>query len=235
MLELIMNLRPCFTDEDKEKCIPLLRRMLEISDFSQRKGLLALKDMLQEEENAFLKLVMESIIGGLNPKGLSDFMQQLILAKEYAGYELLSRLVIAQGCLYILEGLSSRHMALQLGAMLGEQYCLRAEAVWASINLAAKERIIETAKPKTVQPKCCVLEFLLAHMSDTTVQRVLKEVDNAELAIILSSGRSELTEMIFNNISKRLREILVEDIEVIDVISEIHNKDIRNTAGKMAG
>jgi flagellar motor switch protein FliG len=50
-------------------------------------------------------------------------------------------------------------------------------------------------------------------LGSQAIQRVLKEIDNRDLAIALKGANKEVTKVIFDNISKRLQDMIKEDIE----------------------
>ena len=50
-------------------------------------------------------------------------------------------------------------------------------------------------------------------LDDKSIQRVLKEVDNNELAVALKGSNEEVQNVIFNNLSKRLSAMIKEDME----------------------
>ncbi len=53
----------------------------------------------------------------------------------------------------------------------------------------------------------------IVKLGNQAIQRVLKEIDNRDLAVALKGATSEVTKVIFDNISKRLQEMIQEDIE----------------------
>lgn len=53
----------------------------------------------------------------------------------------------------------------------------------------------------------------IVKLSNQAIQRVLKEVDNNELAIALKGATKEVSQLIFSNISKRLQDMIKEDME----------------------
>ena len=55
----------------------------------------------------------------------------------------------------------------------------------------------------------------LAKLSNTIIQRILKEVDNHDLAIALKGSNQDVTDTIFKNVSSRLKELIQEDMEFI--------------------
>jgi flagellar motor switch protein FliG len=57
-----------------------------------------------------------------------------------------------------------------------------------------------------------VFEDILS-LDDKSIQRVLREVDNNELAVALKGTVEEVQNVIFNNLSKRLAAMIREDME----------------------
>ena len=55
----------------------------------------------------------------------------------------------------------------------------------------------------------------IAKLNNVTVQRVLREINNTDLAVALKMATEDVTKTIFNNISKRLQEMIKDDMEVM--------------------
>jgi len=55
----------------------------------------------------------------------------------------------------------------------------------------------------------------IAKLNNVTVQRVLREINNSDLAIALKMATEDVTRTIFTNISKRLQEMIKDDMEVM--------------------
>lgn len=55
----------------------------------------------------------------------------------------------------------------------------------------------------------------IAKLSSQAIQRVLKDVDNSDLAVALKGATNEVSKLIFENISKRLQEMIREDMELM--------------------
>jgi len=55
----------------------------------------------------------------------------------------------------------------------------------------------------------------IAKLNNVTVQRVLREINNADLAVALKMATEDVTRTIFGNISKRLQEMIRDDMEVM--------------------
>jgi len=55
----------------------------------------------------------------------------------------------------------------------------------------------------------------IAKLNNVTVQRVLREINNTDLAVALKMAGEDVTKTIFNNISKRLQEMIKDDMDVM--------------------
>jgi len=64
----------------------------------------------------------------------------------------------------------------------------------------------------TIRARMFVFEDI-TKLNNQTIQRVLREVDNSELALALKLTSAEVSTVIFNNVSKRMKDMLREDME----------------------
>ena len=55
----------------------------------------------------------------------------------------------------------------------------------------------------------------LVHLDDRSIRTLLKEISNDELILALKTASEELSEKVFNNVSKRAAEMMKEDMEVM--------------------
>lgn len=62
----------------------------------------------------------------------------------------------------------------------------------------------------------------IVFLDDMSIQRFLREVDSKDLAVALKGSNSEVTTVIFNNMSKRMQETIASDIEFL------HNVRLRD-------
>ena len=58
----------------------------------------------------------------------------------------------------------------------------------------------------------------IVKLGNQAVQRVLKEIDNRDLAVALKGSSAEVSTVIFNNISSRLKDMIKEDMEFMGPI-----------------
>ena len=80
-----------------------------------------------------------------------------------------------------------------------------------------------------IRKKMFVFEDILS-LDDRSVQRVLREVDNNELAVALKGSNEEVQNLIFNNLSKRLATMIKEDMEFMGTV---RMKDVEEAQQKI--
>lgn len=87
-----------------------------------------------------------------------------------------------------------------------------------AVDRSTEKHILETLEMRDVdladeiRSKMFVFEDI-SKLSNQAIQRVLKEVDNRELAVALKAATEEVKKIIFGNVSKRLEEMIREDME----------------------
>lgn len=92
--------------------------------------------------------------------------------------------------------------------------------------------ILEIEEPELadeIRRKMFVFEDILS-LDDKSIQRVLREVDNNELAIALKGSNEEVQNIIFNNLSKRLATMIREDMEFM---GPVRLKDVEEAQQKI--
>lgn len=92
--------------------------------------------------------------------------------------------------------------------------------------------IMEIDEPELaeeIRKKMFVFEDILV-LDDRAIQRVLRDVDNNDLAIALKGSNEEVQNVIFNNQSKRLSTMIKEDMEFM---GPVRMKDVEEAQQKI--
>ena len=82
-----------------------------------------------------------------------------------------------------------------------------------------------------IRKKMYVFEDILL-LDDRAIQRVLRDVDNADLELALKSSTEEVQNVIFRNLSKRLASMIKEDMEFM---GPVRMKDVEEAQQKIVG
>jgi len=97
-----------------------------------------------------------------------------------------------------------------------------------TVDRGTEKHIMETLEIEEpeladeIRKKMFVFEDILS-LDDKSIQRVLREVDNNELAVALKGATDEVQNVIFNNLSKRLAAMIREDM---DYMGPVRLKDV---------
>ncbi len=104
-----------------------------------------------------------------------------------------------------------------------------------TVDRGTEKHIMETLEVEEpeladeIRKKMFVFEDILL-LDDRAIQRVLRDVDNNDLAIACKGSTEEVQGAIFNNMSKRLAEMIKEDMEFM---GPIRMKDVEEAQQKI--
>lgn len=87
----------------------------------------------------------------------------------------------------------------------------------------------DTDLAEEIRKRMFVFEDIL-QLDNRSIQRFLREVDNNELALALKGATEEVQNVIYNNMSKRLTEMIKEDIEFM---GPVRLKDVEEAQQKI--
>ena len=165
------------------------------------------------------------ILGSLPPEKQAD------VAKRIAMMDRTSPDVIRE-----VEGVLERKLA----SLVNQDYAIigGVDAVVEILNAvdrATEKHIMETMEidepelADEIRKKMFVFEDILL-LDDRAIQRVLRDVDNNDLAIALKGSNEEVQNAIFNNLSKRLAAMIKEDMEFM---GPVRMKDVEEAQQKI--
>lgn len=104
-----------------------------------------------------------------------------------------------------------------------------------TVDRGTEKHIMETLEIEEpeladeIRRKMFVFEDILA-LDDKTIQRILRDVDSNDLGVALKGSNEEVQNVIFNNISKRLAQMIKEDMEYM---GPIRMKDVEEAQQKI--
>lgn len=104
-----------------------------------------------------------------------------------------------------------------------------------AVDRSTEKHIMETLEidepelADEIRKKMFVFEDILS-LDDRAIQRVLRDVDNNELAVALKNANEEVQNVIFRNLSKRLAAMIKEDM---DFMGPVRIKDVEEAQQKI--
>lgn len=133
-----------------------------------------------------------------------------------------------------------RVLETQLSSLVNQDYTVigGVDAVVEILNTVdrgTEKHIMETLEIEDpeladeIRKKMFVFEDILL-LDDRAIQRVLRDVDNSDLAIALKGSTEQVQNAIFNNLSKRLATMIQEDMEFM---GPVRMKDVEEAQQKI--
>ena len=117
----------------------------------------------------------------------------------------------------------------------GEDYYLTSYDILNSVDRGTEKHIMETLEIEEpeladdIRKKMFVFEDILS-LDDRAIQRVLRDVDNSDLALALKGANEDVQNVILNNLSKRLAVMIKEDMEFM---GPVRMKDVEEAQQKI--
>ena len=111
---------------EKESCIPMIQKIVGLSNKAREGGILALEEYIEHEPNFFLKTGLHLLVDGVSHENTKQVMQALCKAYQFTGSEL-QKLIITYGILMIQAGISSKETEDFLYAMPDEKLIKQTE------------------------------------------------------------------------------------------------------------
>ena len=167
------------------------------------------------------------ILGALTPEKQAD------VAKRIAKMDRTSPDVIKE---------VERVLERKLSSLINQDYTIvgGADAIVGILNTVdrgTEKHIMESLEIEEpeladeIRKKMFVFEDILL-LDDRAIQRVLRDVDNNDLAVALKGANEEVQNVIFKNLSKRLAAMIREDMEFM---GPVRMKDVEEAQQKIVG
>ncbi len=222
-------------DEKAQEVIAKLTASLQVRpfEFVRKTDPSQLLNFIQEEHPQTIAMILSyltspqaaMVIGSLAPEKQAD------VAKRIAMMDRTSPDVIKE---------VERVLERKLASLANQDYTI-VGGVDAIVNIlntvdrSTEKHIMESLEIEEpeladeIRKKMFVFEDILL-LDDRAIQRVLRDVDNADLGIALKGAAEEVQNVIFKNLSKRLAAMIKEDMEFM---GPVRMKDVEEAQQKI--
>ena len=228
-------LEKSFGTEKAKEIIGKLTDSLQVRpfEFVRKTDPSQLLNFIQDENSQTIALILSylsasqaaTIIGALSPDKQAD------VAKRIAQMDRTSPDTI-RDVEHVLER--------KLASLVNQDYTIAGGVdaiveILNTVDRGTEKHIMETLEIEEpeladeIRRKMFVFEDILS-LDDRSIQRVLREVDNNELATALKSTNEEVQTVIFNNLSKRLVAMIKDDM---DFMGPVRLKDVEEAQQKI--
>ena len=227
-----------------------IEKLCELSGVARGYGLLALEEAaydLEEFHNGeYLKSLIMLIVDGIDPDLVETISTTRYFASGVEGIDALQYILLQQGCLSIQAGENPRMIENKLLAFvpqeLEKRYRKKQEQEpevpkkKEEYDLARLEAYY-TGDIAAVPGEECyyqmkVTDYAICSLDDRAIQRVLREVENGDLALAMKGLSGECRRRIFTNLSERLALMIAEDM---DFMGPVRIKDVAKACEKIFG
>ncbi|MBE0450141.1 MAG: flagellar motor switch protein FliG [Clostridiales bacterium] len=202
-------------------------------DFVRKTDATQLLNFIQNEHPQTLALILSYLNSNQAAQVLSALPQekQADVAQRIATMESTSPEIIKEVELVLERKLSS--MVTQDYSATGGIQCI--VDILNSVDRGTEKYILETLEIQNaelveeIRKKMFVFEDIV-NLDSVGIQRFIREVDNTDLAVALKGATDEVKEMIFANMSKRMAEMLREDM---DFMGPVRLRDVEEAQQKI--
>lgn len=233
----IYNLsKSSLSSTDKQECLPVLDIMISLSKKAYKKGLLSLESEIDESSPFLLKKGIDLLLYGMEPLALQEILDTYVLTGDYTGKELLSRVLIKNGILEIQMGEYPWIIREKLSSFFGEDFSKEVNLYLGIDDKDEESRInVFISEIKNLKPysdATSLLENTFEKLDIRSIQRALREIDIAELAVAIK-GASGLTQCkIIEGLPKKS---VITLLEINDLIADIGTPQIVDAQNRMIG
>ena len=202
---------------DKDACLPIIDFMVKCLGVAKSKGVLALHELIKNQENEFITFAMGLIVDGYDPFCIKDILQLLIRTEAqketHTAKQHLERIIISEGVLSVQAGDEARLMEIKLLCYLGEDY-LRDRGHFGTYNTPERlENRLAKLSDKTFLPESVNFIKLIQKISKTDIQNVLREVDCKDFATALLGCDYATIKTLMDCVSARLALVILYEID----------------------
>ena len=202
--------------------------ILEASNIGRKEGLLALEEnyalgntgtIIDDISHGFMMMV-----DGCDPMVIAEVLTNDYWANQYTGNDALKQYCLIRGVLLVQQGAHpvtiERILVSLLPTVYHDMVYNELEEKRKLIEAKNEERMlswyenwegVDTSNFKYID-KINELNLLISRLYDKDIQRILREVDNADLELALIVISKETRERFLNNLSRRLKFMILEDM-----------------------
>jgi len=241
--DFILQLNLAFTDEEKEQCIPTVRRIIKLAKISQANGILSLKHEISEDDDSFLIMGIDLIADAVHPEYIEKIFQYSILSSRSSGLDLLNKLLISEGILAIQTGMYLYLMAHILGSLIEEKYIPDIIKMAEAEETFDLKNFFETHCNLDSVSKSPVFESKLMNLTVVDLSWVLLSVDCYTLSVAIHKCskafvyhmRNGVSENTFMQICKHIKGMhSIDEDEILNAQKLVlYNLAVLEDAGKI--
>lgn len=220
--------------EQQNKVIDAAKNLMRLADLARKEGLLVLEDMAQTISSDFLKQLILLVVDGNFPEIIVEIGTNIYWTKASDGADAMVDYMYLRGMLGIQNGDNPRALESILVSLmpteLHREYYTQMEVLHQKKDVEKLFSIHPTFQDSNVCESIHNLEKMVSSLHNRCIQRILRELDNKDLAICIYVLQQETRKKILDNLSTGLACAIMEDVALCASICE---KDVDASITKM--
>lgn len=245
------NIKKIDNENEKKQGYELLcetiEKMLELANVAREEGLLALTGPgvnLEELHNKeFLNSMITLITDGIDPDLFVEISTTKYFSTNLEDFDALQYIIMLTGCLAIQAGENPRLIEEKLLSLVPmeveEEYRRKQEEKNGQNECESKSKWDRYYLDKYCQGDIAakqgeayyfqlkITDCAIRSLDDRCVQRLLRDIDNSDIALALIGLSGNARRKVFDNLSKRLAFMIADDMEYLGTVEMF---DVANAA-----
>lgn len=213
-------------EKNLAEAVRVVKLILSSSTIARREGLLALEEYANQlavsntETDNFLKLALLLVIDGTDPEFVRRILENKIAVRGTDTLEGFLYYIMMEGALSIQAGVNPRIIELTMYSYFPEEVvdklCGAVKEEQKEFTEEYKQHLVQ--KLHDLKPECTDNPFLpqfekqILLYGDQGIQRILREMFNSEITVLLKFCSVDVKNAIFRNISENLKALLMDDM-----------------------
>lgn len=210
--------------EQHNKVIDAAKDIMKLADLARREGLLALEDRAQTTASDFLRQLILLVVDGTFPDAIAEIGTNTYWTKAPDGADAMADYMYLRGMLGIQNGDNPRVLESILVSLMPaemhSEYRAQMEILHQEEDVEKLFSIHPAFEDSGIWESIHRLEKTISSLPDRCIQRVLRELDNKDLAICLYVLQQDTRKKILANLSTRLAHAIIEDVALCASVSE---------------
>lgn len=219
--------------EQQTKVIDAAKNLMKLADRARREGLLALEKMTEITASEFLRTLVLLVVDGNFPDIIAEIGTNTYWTKSPDGADAMVDYMYLRGMLAIQNGDNPRVLeGLLMSLMpdrLHQQYLAQMKVLQQEDDVEKLFSIHPAFQDTNLWDSIHDLEKMVNSLHNRCIQRVLREMDNRELAVCIYVLQQDTRKKILANLSTGLAHAIMEDVALCVSVSE---KEVATSVSK---
>ncbi len=218
---------------ERDMIVETIELLVELSNTTRKSGLLGLEDRVNRlgdiNNGDILKEIVILVVDGTDPELVDEICTLKYFANDFKVFDALQYLMIQMGVLSMQAGDNPRIIEEKLLSIIPkpmeEEYLKRREKKKKEEESRTQAKELSKSHELYFQGGIAAdpeepayylvkaADYAIRSLRDRDLQRLLRDVDNNDLAVAMMVLSGEARRHIFNNTSERLADMLAEDME----------------------